>query len=73
MFKSTNIGTADRLIRLIIGVVLIALPFTTVVPGLTQGYGRYAALIVGAVLIVTALVRFCPLYRLVGASTCKVR
>lgn len=72
MFKAANVGAIDRIIRIVIGIVLIVLPFTTAVPALAEGYARYAALIVGAILILTALVRFCPLYRLIGASTCKV-
>ncbi|MNU10513.1 hypothetical protein D3C72_2577000 [compost metagenome] len=32
----------------------------------------WASIVVGAVLIVTAIVRFCPLYAILGLSTCKV-
>ncbi|MEZ5931725.1 MAG: DUF2892 domain-containing protein [Alphaproteobacteria bacterium] len=65
---SANVGSADRLIRIIVGLVLIVLP-------LASGWSMLStiiSLIVGAVLIVTALVRFCPLYRLIGVRTCKV-
>jgi hypothetical protein len=69
---SANVGTFDRLVRALAGIILIALPFTT--PGL-QLWSNDAALYglpaVGAVLVLTALTRFCPLYRLIGLRTCR--
>lgn len=65
---SVNVGSADRLIRILLGLVLIALPFMS-------GWGTLGTIVsavIGAVLVVTALVRFCPLYRLIGVRTCKV-
>jgi Inner membrane protein YgaP-like, transmembrane domain len=68
MFKQPNVGTLDRAARLILGALLIALPFLT-----TLGSTLTVALpVVGAVLVLTAFARFCPLYRLIGVSTCKV-
>jgi hypothetical protein len=32
----------------------------------------YVSMALGAVLVVTAFFRFCPLYRLLGISTCKI-
>lgn len=69
MFKTANVGNIDRVIRVLVGAILIALPFVTQV--LQNETLKLVAPIVGVVLIVTALVRFCPLYRLIGASTCK--
>ncbi len=71
MFKAANVGTVDRILRLIVGAILIALPF--VMPQLdlwANAYLKYGALVVGAVLVFTALVRFCPAYVLIGANTC---
>lgn len=68
-----NIGTVDRIIRLVAGLVLIAL---AVVPGLglTGGAALHWVLgIVGVVLVATAAMRFCPAYRLLGLSTCGRR
>ena len=59
---SANVGSADRLIRIILGLVLIALPFVL-------AWGTLATIVsalIGAVLVVTALFRFCPAYRLLG-------
>ena len=64
---TTNVGSADRLIRIVLGLILVLLPFVTNVgPILT-----YGAPIVGVVLVVTAFLRFCPAYRLFGIRTCK--
>lgn len=65
---SINVGSTDRLIRILFGLVLIALPFLS-------GWGMLGTIVsavIGVVLMVTALVRFCPLYRLIGVRTCKV-
>lgn len=66
-----NIGKIDRLLRLVLGLVLIAAPFATdLAPWQTDGF-KYGAVAVGTVFVVTAIIRFCPLYRLVGMNTCK--
>lgn len=70
MFKSANVGTSDRILRIIVGVILIALPFG--LPRLElwdNPLFYYGSLVVGAVLILTALVRYCPAYSLIGANT----
>ncbi|ODT66629.1 MAG: hypothetical protein ABS75_26515 [Pelagibacterium sp. SCN 63-23] len=67
-----NVGSIDRWIRLAVGLVLVALPL---LPGLTlfaNPWAFWGSLVVGLVLAVTALVRFCPLYAIFGLSTCKV-
>jgi len=65
-----NVGPVDRWIRGLLGVALVVLGGWTW--GGWQGHvGGLIAVVVGAVLVVTALVRFCPLYRLLGVSTCK--
>lgn len=62
-----NMGTADRWIRLILGAVLLYLYFASVVTG-TAGW---VVLAVGAIFILTSLVKFCPLYTLFGWNTCS--
>jgi hypothetical protein len=59
----TNEGTADRAIRVVIGVALLSL--TVFGPRTPWGY-------VGLVPLATGIFGFCPLYRLVGINTCKV-
>ena len=67
-----NVGTPDRMIRIILGIVLILLPFLSGLAIFASPFWVTASMAVGAVLVVTALVRFCPLYAALGISTCKV-
>ena len=61
---SRNEGTIDRALRIILGLVLIALVF--VGPQTAWGW-------VGIVPLATGLVGFCPLYRLLGINTCALK
>ncbi|MCP4381445.1 MAG: DUF2892 domain-containing protein [Hyphomicrobiales bacterium] len=73
MLKTANVGNIDRVIRLVIGVVLLASPWFIQSQVWQNAFVFWLVPIVGAVLIATALFRFCPLYRLVGANTCKAK
>lgn len=64
----TNEGTTDRAIRAVLGIVLLALAFLTL-----AGTLKIIALVLGAVMLITAAVGFCPLYRLMGVTTCAVK
>ena len=69
---TVNVGSADRIIRFVVGALLIVLPFL-----LTGGFwdgslAKYGLPVIGAVLVGTAFFRFCPMYRLVGIRTCKL-
>lgn len=61
-----NMGNADRLIRVILAMAMIALYATGTVTGTTG----IVLLVLSAVFILTSLVKFCPLYPLVGLNTC---
>lgn len=58
-----NVGKLDKTLRIVVGLALIAL-------ALTQTIGWWG--FVGVVPLATALISFCPLYRLVGVRTCRV-
>lgn len=62
-----NVGAVDRAVRLVIGIALLALAFLHVVTG-TMAIVAY---IVGAVALVTGLVRFCPVWSIFGVNTCQ--
>lgn len=66
MFKS-NVGGVDRMLRIVAGVVLLALFFLY-----PDASWRYFALI-GVVPLVTGLFGTCPVYSLLGMSTCPVK
>lgn len=59
-----NLGTLDRALRIIVGLVLIALVF--VGPQTPWGW-------IGLIPLITAFVGWCPAYRLVGLSSCPAR
>ncbi len=53
-----NMGMTDRIVRAVAGVLLLVLYFTNVIAG-TWGI---VALVIAAVLLITAALGFCPLY-----------
>ncbi len=59
-----NEGKWDRILRVVVGLLVIALVF--VGPQTSWGW-------LGLIPLVTGLVGFCPLYRLVGFNTCPMR
>jgi len=65
----TNMGSADRIIRLIAAAVLAALYFTGTVSG-TLGI---VLLVLAIVFVATSALSFCPLYTLVGVNTCGTK
>ncbi|HVP21712.1 MAG TPA: DUF2892 domain-containing protein [Anaerolineaceae bacterium] len=62
-----NESGLDRLIRVVLGVVFLALSFGNVVTG---GFG-IVLIILGAIALLTGIVGFCPLYALLKLSTKK--
>lgn len=60
-----NVGTIDRIIRLVGGAAFMALPFLVAFPT----WAFWASLIVGAVLVATATFSFCPIYAALGLSS----
>ena len=65
-----NVGTTDRVLRAVAGLILLALPFATAAVAPSSGLG-ILLIVVGLVLVGTAALRFCPLYRLFGIRTCS--
>ena len=64
-----NMGSADRIIRTIVAVVLGILYYTDVISG-TVGL---VLVILAGIFLLTSLVSFCPLYAPFGISTCAVK
>lgn len=67
-----NIGSTDRIIRIVLGLVLIAAAFVPALAAPLAGLGKaiWILPVVGAVMVVTAVLRFCPAYTLLGINTC---
>ncbi|MBI1418391.1 MAG: DUF2892 domain-containing protein [Limimaricola sp.] len=67
MFKS-NVGTTDRIIRIVAGLVMLSIYF------FTNGNGPWHALwLIGFVPFLTGAFGTCPLYSIFGLSTCPTK
>jgi hypothetical protein len=66
-YMKKNMGSADKIIRVIIAIIFSVLYFTQTVTG-TLGM---ILLVVGGVFLLTSIISFCPLYLPFGINTCK--
>ena len=66
---TTNVGTIDRILRIVLGIVLIAFALGFIAPGAPYAWIGW----IGVVPLLTALVGSCPLYKVVGLSTCPAK
>lgn len=62
-----NMGSADRIIRLLIAAAIVVLYFLDLINGTTAT----VLLIIAAVFALTAIINFCPLYTIFGLRTNK--
>lgn len=62
-----NVGGMDRTGRIVLGVVLLIVGLAAPVGAMWQ----IVLLVLAAVALVTAFVRFCPANALLGINTCK--
>jgi hypothetical protein len=63
----SNMGSADKIIRIVLAALVAILFFTNVITG-TVGI---ILLVVAAVFVLTSLISFCPLYAVFGMNTGK--
>jgi hypothetical protein len=63
---TTNVGGIDRVLRIVVGIAVLALFFVL------EGSARYWAL-VGLVPLFTGLLRTCPVYSIIGVNTCPMK
>ncbi len=64
-----NMGSADRIIRLVLAAI-IAVLYTT---GTISGTFGVVLLILAGVFVLTSFISFCPLYAPFGLSTCATK
>lgn len=64
-----NMGSVDRIIRVVLAIVFGVLFFTKMVTGV---FG-IILLVLGVVFLLTSFVSFCPLYLPFGISTCSTK
>ena len=65
-----NVGTLDMVIRLAIGALLVLLGLVDN-PVIRDQTARKVVMAAALIPILTGLVRYCPLYTLIGFSSCK--
>lgn len=63
----SNMGSIDKVVRILVAVVIAVLYFTHQVSGMAA----IILLILAGIFILTSFMSFCPLYRLFGISTKK--
>lgn len=62
-----NMGAIDKLIRLALAAAVVVLFYLNIISG-TLGI---VLLVVAGIFVITSLISFCPLYAIIGYSTCK--
>jgi hypothetical protein len=62
-----NVGTIDKVVRILIAVLVVVLWYANVISGTLA----VVLLIVSGILILTSVISFCPLYFPFGISTSK--
>ncbi|MCK4561505.1 MAG: DUF2892 domain-containing protein [Flavobacteriaceae bacterium] len=64
-----NVGSIDKIIRLLIAVVAIYAAYT----GMVASPWNYVLYAVGAIMVGTSFMGSCPLFSIFGINTCKVK
>lgn len=62
-----NMGSTDKIIRILIAIVIAALYFTGVIPGVLG----IILIALAVIFVITSLISFCPLYLPFGISTLR--
>ncbi|MCU0467722.1 MAG: DUF2892 domain-containing protein [Arcicella sp.] len=63
-----NMGGTDRIIRIVVALIALVLFFTNTISG-TLGI---VVLALSGIFLLTSFMSFCPLYTIVGISTCSI-
>lgn len=65
---STNVGGIDRILRIVVGLALVAWAL-----GLIPGVAASAWGYLGLIPLATAVFSYCPAYSIIGVNTCGTR
>jgi len=63
-----NVGGIDKVLRIVVGIVLLALIFV-----LRNESGLWLWGLIGIVPLVTGLMNWCPAYSILGLNTCPMK
>lgn len=61
-----NMGIIDRLVRILVAAFFAGLYFT----GMVSGTTGLLLMVLGGIFLVTSFISFCPIYAVLGMSTC---
>ncbi|MDH3321870.1 MAG: DUF2892 domain-containing protein [Flavobacteriaceae bacterium] len=64
-----NVGTTDKIIRLLIAVAALYVAYT----GMVDSPWHYVLYAVSAVMVLTSIMSYCPLFSVFGINSCKVK
>jgi hypothetical protein len=64
-----NLGSIDRILRIVVGITFGVLYFT----GVTTGTLGIVLAVLGGIFIATSLISWCPIYAVLGLKTCPVK
>ena len=64
-----NVGNTDKSVRVLLAIVVALLYYFNVI----EGTLAYILMAVAIILLVTSLINFCPLYKILGINTCKIK
>ena len=64
-----NVGTIDRIARAVLGIFLLYISFAS--GALDGSVWKWVAAVAGVVMLGVAVVRFCPIYAILGIRTCR--
>lgn len=65
----TNTGSTDRIIRIVLAIIIGYYAYST---SFETAWLQIVLYVVSVILLLTAFVKFCPLYMLFGINTCKI-
>ncbi|MDX8389703.1 MAG: DUF2892 domain-containing protein [Mariprofundaceae bacterium] len=63
----SNVGNIDRVLRFVAGAAVIAFGYM----GGLESPWNIVAIGAGSVFVLTALIKFCPIYTILGMNTCS--
>jgi len=64
-----NMSNLDKGVRILFAAVVALLYYFNVI----EGTLAYILMVLAIILLITSLINFCPLYRVFGISTCKIK
>ncbi|WP_018689523.1 YgaP family membrane protein [Ahrensia kielensis] len=69
---TANLGTLDRLLRALVGIILLVVPIISNLAIFDSIAVTVIAAVAGVVMLTTSVIRFCPIYRIFGIRTCNL-